>query len=408
MAGVLALAEWVATKLEFTFPDGLPAYVAPNVSTPVLVEITEVNGGAYLPGSARLLWRVGGSGEFVSEGLIPLGGDLHQASLPATDCGATVEYYFEAETTDGTVQRSPFGAPLDSHSVEVADVTVLFADDFEADLGWTVENVALTDGAWGRGIPAGDGTRGDPIVDADGSGSCFLTDNVAGNSDVDGGPTRLVSPVIDLSTGDPVVRYSYWMYNDDGDDPFAVEVSNDAGATWTFVREVIGGGGGWTEDTFRVSDFVTPTAQTRFRFSVTDNPNDSVTEAGLDAFEVLSIDCDAPVIVLDPVTLVRGLPATFTVRGAVPGTEVYFYYTKQGTGDGPCDPFFGGLCFDLLPPVKRFALVVADAQGVATRTKTVPNRAPLRMIYMQAINRLGAEGGDSVSSDVVETLVTEP
>ena len=44
--------------------------------------------------------------------------------------------------------------------------------------------------------------------------------------------------------------------------------------------------GGWEQMRFRVADYVVPTAQVRVRFSVSDAPNDSITEAGIDAFNV--------------------------------------------------------------------------------------------------------------------------
>jgi len=37
---------------------------------------------------------------------------------------------------------------------------------------------------------------------------------------------------------------------------------------------------------FRVGDYVTPTAQVRVRFGTSDSPNDSIVEAGVDHFVV--------------------------------------------------------------------------------------------------------------------------
>jgi len=117
-----------------------------------------------------------------------------------------------------------------------------------------------------------------------------VTDNRPGSFDVDGGPTRLISPVLDL-TGlqDPVFRYARWINCDDelppAQDFLNVEVSDDGGATWVLVEHA-SGRGMWVDRQWRVSDFVSLTSQFRVRFSIADNPNNSMTEAGVDAARI--------------------------------------------------------------------------------------------------------------------------
>src|SRR5690606_20084893 len=106
-------------------------------------------------------------------------------------------YYIEAETTTGQTDTFPAGAPAQVVTAIAGDELARL--DFETADGWTVENIAVEDGAWERGSPVGGGGRGDPESDFDGSGQAWATGNRSGNADLDGGPTRLISPVYDLS-----------------------------------------------------------------------------------------------------------------------------------------------------------------------------------------------------------------
>ena len=49
----------------------------------------------------------------------------------------------------------------------------------------------------------------DPTADSDGSGQCWLTQNVTGNSDVDDGAVRVTSSSFDLSGGNVIIGYDY-------------------------------------------------------------------------------------------------------------------------------------------------------------------------------------------------------
>lgn len=268
-----------------------PEFLPPGVTTTIDLEILTGN-DTLLPGSALLHYRYDG-GAFQTAELAQVAGELYRATLPPPDCGETPEFYFSAEgDVTGVVSDPPAGASA-PYVAFVGNFISLMDDNFETDQGWTVENIALTDGAWQRGLPAGDGTRGDPTSDFDGSGKCYLTANRAGNSDVDGGPTRLISPTLDLSaTTNPVLRYARWWYNDDLDfDPFDVEVSNDDGGSWVLIERAVNLSGGWVERSVYLKDYITLTAQMKIRFSAMDNPNNSLDEGGVDAFEVFEIEC---------------------------------------------------------------------------------------------------------------------
>jgi len=279
-------------EILFSYPSGLPTTLAPDASTTIDV-VVEAGSETPAPDSGTLTFRVNG-GSFTTIAMVETSPNVYEATLPAGICFDAFDFYFSVDATGGGTFSDPSDAPASFYSANVVTGAIeIFSDDFQTNQGWTVINEDLSDGPWERGVPAGDGTRGDPLTDADGSGACYLTDNVAGNSDVDGGPTRLISPVIDMSAGDGTVGYAYWMFNDDGDDSLVVEISNDGGASWTTARTYLGGNGGWTNDGFTVSDFVTPSNQVRLRFSVTDNPNDSVTEAALDAVSIMVFECDS-------------------------------------------------------------------------------------------------------------------
>ncbi len=277
--------------LDFNFPNGLPDLVDPAGGTEIVVEVLPDGDGVPEPGTG-IFYYDDGSG-FVATAMTEIQDNVYTATFPAIDCGTVVRYYFSAETTAGDVVFEPVLAPTQFFSADVSlGTVVLVEDNFETNTGWTVEDQNLDTGSWDRGVPANGGSRGDPASDYDGSGQCWVTGN-APNEDVDGGPTRLISAAYDLSGApEAVISYARWFTNDDNDaDRLTVEVSDDDGASWTLV-ESVPNTFGWVEAQFAVADFVATTSTVRVRFSATDNPNNSVTEAAIDALRVFTFICD--------------------------------------------------------------------------------------------------------------------
>jgi len=280
-----------------SFPDGLPQSFTPGVPTTLAVMIEPFN-QTLVPGSPTLHFRYDG-GSWASTTMTNISGALHEAELPPAVCGAQPEFHVSAAGSVTGVVTWPAAAPGEVLTAAVEELIPLFSDDFETHQGWLVENGdGLTDGAWERAIPAGGGDLGDPAADYDGTGFCYVTDNADGDSDVDDGYTRLISPAIDLSgSGDHYrVSYARWYTNHMGGEPnadvFETSVSNDDGTTWMLAEQVgPATAGGWTVASFNVADFVTPTSTIRVRFEASDVAGDSIVEAGIDAFGVSRVGC---------------------------------------------------------------------------------------------------------------------
>ncbi|MFK7960273.1 MAG: S8 family serine peptidase [Phycisphaerales bacterium] len=288
-------AEAVPVPLVLQPTSARPRLVPPNTS--LLVRVDAADGTEQLEG-ITLRHRVGSSGPFSDLQMTPSGSkpNEYEALLPPAPCFSHPEYYIVANGTGGTEVRWPPNAPVAVARYQIGTEETLIYESFETAVGWTVTSDALEDGAWEVGVPVGGGDRGDPGDDFDGSGACWLTDNEDGNSDVDGGPTRLTSPIYDVSgAADPRVSFARWFTDDDEStdgDSFRTELSNNGGSSWATI-EVAGVSAGWTNVSFRIADYMTPTANMRIRFTVTDNPNNSIVEAGLDALTFTSIECTA-------------------------------------------------------------------------------------------------------------------
>lgn len=283
------------TQLVFSYPDGLPEVLSPGEPTPLTVQIDDVY-DEYVPGSGMLYYRYDG-GDFQSVPLTPIDRALFEAMLPPADCGDTPEFYFSADGVASGTHTDPEGAPDMIYNSLVGQLTPLFADDFETDTGWTVENdPGLSDGAWERGVPV-DGDRGDPPTDFDGSGQCYVTDNEDGNSDVDGGSTKLLSPPFELAAYNQVLLHAaVWYTNLCGDNPhddvFEIYVSDNDGTDWVLARTSGPRSAfGWNVHRFMINDHVSLTNEVRVQFVASDLGSGSIVEAGIDDFVISAFEC---------------------------------------------------------------------------------------------------------------------
>ena len=284
----------VCVALVFSHPNGIPALLNPAGGTAIRVHVDGANGATPAPGSGELHYNAGAG--WITVPMNEITPNVYDAVFPAFSCGTFVDYYFSAETTGGVRVPDQLDDPIDTYrSAAATSVNVIASLNFETAVGWTVENISLTSCGWERGIPAGNGTLGDPTTDFDGSGQCWLTGNTAGQSDVDGGPTRLRSPTYNLAgTSNVFVSYGRWFTNLPADtDRLSVQVSNNGGLGYS-TFDSIASSTGWHLSRFKVSDLIPVTAQMRFRFSVSDTGNNSRAEAAVDKFELIDYVC-API-----------------------------------------------------------------------------------------------------------------
>ncbi|MFQ5601252.1 MAG: M36 family metallopeptidase, partial [Candidatus Krumholzibacteriia bacterium] len=223
------------------------------------------------------------------------GDDLYTTRLPVhpgTDLD--LEYSIEARDLKGNATRLPFPGVQSAFAFSMG----LVAERFEEPGAWQVgsaQDDALR-GIWVRAEPVG--TSAQPGADHTHAGSrCFVTGNAApgapaGEADVDGGQTTLVSPVYDLrGVASATLRYWLWYTNDQGshpgEDSWEASASNDAGQTWVTLESATASHAAWQLREFDLGSLFGPLDQLRLRFVASDRDGSSLVEAALDDLTLL-------------------------------------------------------------------------------------------------------------------------
>lgn len=168
-------------------------------------------------------------------------------------------------------------------------------DDFLFSFNWLVNGTA-TSGAWTRAIPNGTSLNGIPSnpsldVSTDFGKFAYVTGNDpdpgAGTDDVDGGYTRLTSPIFDVTAfADGYVSYYRWFVNDGGsstpNDYMTVKITN--GTDTVQLENITATSNGWIGKLYRIQDYLTPTTTMKLLVETADLNPGHIVEGGLDFF----------------------------------------------------------------------------------------------------------------------------
>jgi hypothetical protein len=305
-AGIEVWMNRPQLDLSFVYPDGRPETVPPG--TPISFPVLLAASGGGIVSEPQLNWSIDG-GKVQSAPLVPLGGSAYRVEMPALACGSSTRYYLSATLSGEVVRTDPPDAPARGFLAvpSGAEEVVILDDHFEIESGWTVVNLGtVTAGTWERGDPNPTSSSGVPVspdhdyTPAPGA-HCFTTLNAPitafpHNGDLDGGPTALVSPSVDLRNTDATCSYAVWHFCNDLANPaeadsLLVEVSDDDGQTWVTADTVPTSSYVWKLRTFRINEFITPSESTRIRFVVNDTPNNSMTDSAIDAVRISARPC---------------------------------------------------------------------------------------------------------------------
>lgn len=294
--------------IKFSYPDGIPASVSPTGST-VLSVVVEALLAEPEAGTGLFHWRNGTTGPFTDVPMNQVAPNEYEVAIPSTVCLSTVQFYVSAETSSNVLVTNPLGAPSSVYSaISASGSSTPVFDELEGAIdGWQLglgTDTAST-GQWEHVDP--NGTPAQPEDDHTENGvKCFITGQGSpggglGEADIDNGTTTLLSPMFDATGYDEAfVSYWRWYSNDQGASPnsdsMPVDISNNDGNTWVTLETVASNANAWVFKSFRVSEFVTPTASMRLRWRASDLGSGSLVEAGLDDFVVTGYDCTPEVV----------------------------------------------------------------------------------------------------------------
>jgi len=280
----------------------LPAYVGIDGHPPDSLspgQMTQITATARGTGTLDLHYRFGPGMYHVLPMTDPEGDGVYSAWMPAASCGDEPQFYFYFTDEDCGPILDPPTAPNDVYTVDVGVPAIELWDDFGEDLGWTSEVSGATSGAWERAEPVADSNWPyAPGTDVDGNGICWVTGNQSGSSSVHNGTVTLTSPVLDLTGGGPLIRYSLWldMQYTSGEDYFEVSATDD-GTSWEVLEShQTTVTGGWVTKRLTADDLdaagLVPSDTFQMRFTAHAKASPYIFEAAIDGFLASVVTCE--------------------------------------------------------------------------------------------------------------------
>ncbi len=199
---------------------------------------------------------------------------------------------------------------------------LVYQQDFEgSNGGWgTIAPNDAATGLWEWGDPEGAGVQPEDDHTPAPGVKAWITGLAAlggiGGNDVDAGTTTLASPNLDVSSASsPVLEMAVFFSNDvganPGEDPFRVDVSDNAGSTWVQALNTTTPIPDWDLRQFPLAGLISFNNQFRIRVTATDlGVGGSVVEAGVDDVKILQPGegcggCPAPTPPVGNITLDR-------------------------------------------------------------------------------------------------------
>lgn len=227
--------------------------------------------------------------------------------IPSQPPGSVIKYYIHAEDINGNEYFSPATAPEIQHFFLIGDPAnfpALFTDNSEDENSWTLgmETDNATSGFWVREDPIGTTTNNQSVQPEDDHSStgviAYITGNApfngsnAGENDVDGGVTTLVTPAMNLLGAiNPVFTYWRWYTNDLGNNPNAdewvVQITAD-GQNWVDLERTFLSDNQWVYKQFLIDQYISLSSTVQFRFIAADGGEGSLVEAAVDDVIVIS------------------------------------------------------------------------------------------------------------------------
>jgi hypothetical protein len=258
------------STIGFTYPLGIPEYLAPGLQAPLEVVISPIGDGVPVPGTGQLHYSING-GPIQTVPMTETSPNYYTIMLPAISCDEVLSFYVSAEEAEQGRIYDP--NPNSPHVLNaVTSVSTALRDDFEIPRGWS-----LSGGAWARGVPTGGGGEyGNPDPTSGYMLPSVLGYNLQGDYENNMPERHATSPAIDCS-GLSDVTLTFWRWlgvEQPTYDHAYIRVSTD-GSNWTTVWE--NGStitdAAWTQIEIDISEYADgePTVYIRFTMGTTDS-----------------------------------------------------------------------------------------------------------------------------------------